>query len=121
MSFGLQTFDASGRVQIDTTRSGDSGMIVIDAGTASSVSNVPSSARVFVNVQPSSGNVAFVAHAYSGSTVTFYGTATPESGPLESPVVFSFLLFLCKACSIQACSCMHQDSFLIVFQYTYRS
>lgn len=92
MSFGLQTFDASGRVQIDTTRSSDSGMIVIDAGTASSVSNVPSTARVFVNVQPSSGNVAFVAHAYSGSTVTFYGTATSESGPLTQPVVVNYII-----------------------------
>lgn len=93
MSFGLQTFDASGRVQIDTTRSGDSGMIVIDAGTASSVpAALPAGARVFVNVKPSSGNVAFVAGGITGSSVTFYGTATSETGPLESPVVVNYII-----------------------------
>lgn len=92
MSYGLQTFDASGRVQLDTTRASDSGMIVIDAGTASTVSNVPSDARVFVNIQPSSGNVGFVAHAYSGSTVTFYGTATSEQGPLDQPLSVNYII-----------------------------
>jgi hypothetical protein len=92
MSYGLQTFDASGRVQLDTTRASDSGMIVIDAGTAPTVSNVPSDARVFVNIQPSSGNVGFVAHAYSGSTVTFYGTATSEAGPLDQPLSVNYII-----------------------------
>jgi hypothetical protein len=94
MSYGLQTFDAAGRVQLDTTRASDSGMIVIDAGTASTVSNVPSYARIFVNIQPSSGNIGFVAHSYdySTSTVSFYGTATSEDGPLDQALSVNYII-----------------------------
>lgn len=92
MSYGLQTFDASGRVQFDTTRSNDTGIIVIDAGTASSITNVPAEARVFVNIQPSSGNIGFVAQSISGTTVSFFGTATSEQGPLEQPLSVNYIL-----------------------------
>ena len=94
MSYGLQTFDASGRVQLDTTRASDSGMIVIDAGTASTVNNVPSEARIFVNIQPSNGNIGFVAHSYddSTSTVSFFGTATSEEGPLDQALSVNYII-----------------------------
>lgn len=83
MSYGIQSFDSSGRVQFDTRRSSDSGLVVVDAGTASSVSNVPDDARLFVNLQPSSGNIGFVATMANSGTTSFYGTATSEAGPFE--------------------------------------
>jgi len=87
MSYGIKTFDSSGRVQFDTTRGDDTGLIVIDAGTASSVSNVPSDARIFVNLQPTNGNIGFVAQGTSGTTVNFYGTATSQAGPFDGDSV----------------------------------
>ena len=54
MSYGIKTFDAAGRVQIDTSRSEDTGLIVVDSGTASSISNVTDEDLIFVNLQPSS-------------------------------------------------------------------
>lgn len=87
MSYGIQTFDASGRVQFDTTRADDTGLIVVAEGTNSSVSNVPSDARVFVNLQPTNGNIGFVAQAVSGTTVNFYGTATSQAGPFDGDSV----------------------------------
>ena len=81
MSYGIQTFDNQGRVQFDTARGSDTGMIVVDAGTATSVSNVPDDARLFVNLQPSSGNIGFVATMADSGTTSFYGTATSEAGP----------------------------------------
>lgn len=83
MSYGIKTFDSQGRVQFDTARGADTGLVVIDAGTASSVSNIPDDAQLFVNIQPTSGNIGFVATGYSGTTVTFYGTATSEAGNFE--------------------------------------
>lgn len=87
MAYGIQTFDASGRVQFDTSRADDTGLIVVDAGTGSSVSNVPDDARVFVNLQPANTKIGFVAQGYSGSTVSFFGTATSEAGNFDGDSV----------------------------------
>lgn len=87
MSYGIKTFDAAGRVQIDTTRSEDTGLIVVDSGTASSISNVTDEDLIFVNLQPSSGNIGFVAKSLSGTTMSFFGTATSESGNFDGDSV----------------------------------
>jgi hypothetical protein len=87
MSYGIKTFDASGRVQFDTSRGADTGLVVIDAGTASSISNVPDDARVFVNLQPANTKIGFVAQGYSGSTISFYGTATSQAGNFDGDLV----------------------------------
>ena len=87
MSYGIKTFDAAGRVQIDTSRSEDTGLIVVDSGTASSISNVTDEDLIFVNLQPSSGNIGFVAKALSGTTMSFYGTATSEQGNFDGDAV----------------------------------
>lgn len=84
MAYGIQTFDSSGRVQFDTRRASDTGLIVVDAGTGFSVSNVPDDARVFVNIQPANTKIGFVTQGYSGSTISFYGTATSENGPFDT-------------------------------------
>ena len=100
MSYGIQTFDNQGRVQFDTTRGGDTGLIVVDAGTASSVSNVPDDAQVFVNIQPTSGNIGFVAHSYSGTTVNFFGTATSEAGNFDGDALSVNYLVVRPASSV---------------------
>jgi|SaaInlV_125m_DNA_1040241.scaffolds.fasta_scaffold34154_2 hypothetical protein len=87
MSYGIKTFDAAGRVQIDTTRAEDTGLIVVDSGTASSISNVTDEDLIFVNLQPSSGNIGFVAKSLSGTTMSFFGTATSEEGNFEGDSV----------------------------------
>lgn len=94
MAYGIQTFDASGRVQFDTSRANDTGLVVVDAGTGLSVSNVPDDARVFVNLQPTSGNIGFVTQNSSGSTISFYGTATSEAGPFDTtePVSVNYIV-----------------------------
>lgn len=87
MSYGIQTFDAAGRVQIDTTRAEDTGLIVVDAGTGSSISNISSDDLIFVNLQPSSGNIGFVAKSVTGTTMSFFGTATSEEGNFDGDSV----------------------------------
>ena len=98
MSYGLQSFDSQGRVQSDTTRGNDTGLVVVAAGTGTSVSGVSSSDLVFGNLSPSNGNIGFLATGpVSGGTVTFYGTATSQQGPLSSTVSANYLV--CKFAS----------------------
>ena len=94
MSYGIQTFDNQGRVQFDTTRGEDTGLVVVDAGTATSISSIPDDARVFVNISPTSGNIGFVCAPITSGTMNFFGTATSESGPFDStqPVSVNYIV-----------------------------
>lgn len=92
MSYGLISYDSSGRVQIDSTRSSDTGLIVSHSGTSSSITNVPASASVYANLSPSSGNIGFLAMERTGTTVNFKGTATSQQGPLSSAVSANYVV-----------------------------
>lgn len=77
MAYGFQSYTTNNDLQLDSTKEEMSGLIVVQGGTGSSISNVQSNELVFARY--GTGTTDLCHMKQSGTTRTFH-----EAGPLET-------------------------------------